>query len=460
MTTIRIPRWAVLVPALALAAGCGDQRARYEHANDAATHVRIDGHIHPSEPHTFVTRAEPPPVTEPFAGVEHLTWELFFERLHTHSPRLAGRIATWQASVARYPQVTSLEDPTLAYSVAPRSIGRGSGNGNEVGQSISLTQPLPWPGRLRDRGETTLADADAQRALIDDEHRHHLVESRAMYAEYWLAGRTLALLGEVRAEIVREQRAADAAATAGGPALPAAEAALALATLDRRLLTARRELAEKTGALNAMLGRAADAALPPPVETLINPTPLPAIDTLKDWAHRLPVVRASEARVREAEARIAQARRDGSPELGISAGWSTMEERDNRFTVGVSTTLPVYRGRRDAAVDEAAATTRAARAALAAAIADSERDVLENRARLVEGEQAIALLRTAAIPAAERALAATRAAYGAGNGTLAELLRARRMLVESRLEEAVERHEYFHRRGYLMDIPPVTGAQP
>jgi outer membrane protein TolC len=325
---------------------------------------------------------------------------------------------------------------------------------------VSLTQPLPWPGRLADRGEAALAGADAQRALVDDEHRHHLVESRAMYAEYWLAGRTLALLTEVRADIVREQRAADAAATAGGPALPAAEAALALATLDRRLLTAHREMAEKAGALNAMLGRAADAALPPPVVELDEPTPLPPVDTLKPWAHRLPVVLAAESRVREAEARIAQARRDGRPELGVSAGWSSMEERDNRFSVGVSTTLPVWRGRRDAAVDEAAADARAARAALAAAVADSERDVLENRARLIEGDQAIALLRSAAIPAAERALAAARAAYAAGNGTLADVLRTRRMLVETRLAEAVERHEYFHRRGYLMDIPPVTGAQP
>jgi outer membrane protein TolC len=64
------------------------------------------------------------------------------------------------------------------------------------------------------------------------------------------------------------------------------------------------------------------------------------------------------------------------------------------------------------------------------------------------------------LPAAERALAAARAAYAAGNGALADLLRARRMLVETRLAEAVERHEYFHRRGYLMDIPPVTGDQP
>lgn len=455
MTTPRITRWAALVPALALMAGCGDQRARYEHANDAATHVRIEGHVHPSEPHAFVARAEAPPVTEPFAGVAVLTWDLFFARLHTHSPQLAGRIATWQAAVARYPQVTSIEDPTLAYSVAPRSIG----SGNELGQSVSLTQPLPWPGRLADRGETALAGADAQRALVDDEHRHHLVESRAMYAEYWLAGRTLALLTEVRADIVREQRAADAAAAAGGPALPAAEAALALATLDRRLLTATREMTEKTAALNAMLGRAADAALPPPVVELDDPTPLPPIDTLKTWSHRLPVVHAAEARVREAEARIAQARRDGRPDLGISAGWSSMEERDNRFTVGVSTTLPVWRGRRDAAVDEAAADARAARAALAAAIADSERDVLENRARLVEGEQGIALLRTAAIPAAERALAAARAAYAASNGSLSDLLRTRRMLAETRLAEAIERHEYFHRRGYLMDIPPV-GEQP
>lgn len=458
MTTPRITRWAALVPALALLAGCGDQRARYEHARDEATHVRIEGHVHPSEPHAFVARAEPPPVTEPFAGAALLSWELFFARLHTHSPQLAGRIASWQAAVARYPQATSLEDPTLAYAIAPRSLGRGSRD--EPGQSVSLTQPLPWPGRLGDRGEAALAGADAQRALVDDEHRHHLVDSRAMYAEYWLAGRTLALLAEARAELVREQRAADAASAAGGPALPAAEAALALAALDRRVLTARRELVEKTAVLNAMLGRAADAALPPPVAELDDPAPLPAVEALKDWAHRLPAVRAAEARVREAEARVAQARRDGRPELGVSAGWSSMEERDHRFTVGVSTTLPVWRGRRDAAVEEAAAEARAARAALAGAIADSERDVLENRARLVEGGEAIALLRSAAIPAAERALAAARAAYAAGNGPLADVLRARRMLVEARLEEAVERHEYFHRRGFLMDIPPVSGDQP
>src|SRR5579884_1576711 len=75
------------------------------------------------EPDTVETLpALPIPRTEPTARIQELSVETLVSQVLTRNPSLAEMTAAWQAARARYPQVTSLEDPTFAATIGPGTI--------------------------------------------------------------------------------------------------------------------------------------------------------------------------------------------------------------------------------------------------------------------------------------------------------------------------------------------------
>ena len=48
--------------------------------------------------------------------------DVLVEQVLARNPTLAQMVAAWQAASARYPQVTSLDDPVFGGTMAPASI--------------------------------------------------------------------------------------------------------------------------------------------------------------------------------------------------------------------------------------------------------------------------------------------------------------------------------------------------
>ena len=61
------------------------------------------------------------------------------------NPTIRAARYSWRAALARYPQVTSLDDPTLGLGAAPRSFGSSS---VDDAPKFDLSQKLPFPELL------------------------------------------------------------------------------------------------------------------------------------------------------------------------------------------------------------------------------------------------------------------------------------------------------------------------
>ncbi len=124
-----------------------------------------------------------------FEGMDNLSVEALIGQVLARNPSLAQMMAAWQAASARYPQVTSLDDPMFRTNLAPAAIGK-LGDGNQ-GYTLELSQKYPWPGKLRLRGENALAEASAAGNGVDDV-RLQLVESaKDAFYEYYLVYRAI-----------------------------------------------------------------------------------------------------------------------------------------------------------------------------------------------------------------------------------------------------------------------------
>jgi outer membrane protein, heavy metal efflux system len=133
--------------------------------------------------------------TMPFADTTVLSADALVEQVLARNPSLTEMVAAYQVASARYPQVTSLDDPMFGVTVGPETIAPDD-KGGEFAYRLEASQKYPWPGKLKLRGEYALAEARAASGDVDD-MRLQLVEStKTAFYDYYLVARALAVNDE------------------------------------------------------------------------------------------------------------------------------------------------------------------------------------------------------------------------------------------------------------------------
>ena len=103
--------------------------------------------------------------------------------------RLAGRAGALPAG-------RRLEDPTFAGSLGPGSFGSDT---VDFAYRVDAAQKVPFPGKLKLRGQAALAEARAAGGDVEDTRLRLIESTRAAFYDYYLVGRAL----EVNAENLR-----------------------------------------------------------------------------------------------------------------------------------------------------------------------------------------------------------------------------------------------------------------
>jgi cobalt-zinc-cadmium efflux system outer membrane protein len=216
-----------------------------------------------------------------------------------------------------------------------------------------------------------------------------------------------------------------------------AQAAVVLVGLERsrlqeRLVTLRSDEERALAALNGAIGRPAST----PVGTLdAGPPPMildPVEVLVATAAEAHPALAQRRAEVRWAEAETRAARAEARPDWLIEGGYMLMPGEAGAWSarVGISwPNAPWSRTRVTAATTAAQARRRAAAARVEAQRLELERAVTERAATVRGLQHRLVVIRTATRPQARHLSEATELAYAGGNGTLADVLDARRRLL-------------------------------
>jgi outer membrane protein TolC len=405
-------------------------------------------------------RAAPAPAAhadDPFAGHAALERRALIEAVLAKNPTLASARWAWRAALARHPQDTALDDPTLEYAVGPRSFGSSS---VDDAHRVVLAQALPFPGKLALRGEIALAEAEA--AARDHEAVRLRLATLAslLFDEHYLLARKLAVNEAHRAHLSELRAIAVARYEAGSASQQdPLEAELAEAELLHREVELRADQRITAERLNVLLHRAPELPLPPPPAALEVLEPAGPKDALLSRAREgRPELHAAEARVRAREAAVALAQREYLPDLRVLGGYDSFwEESDQRPLVGLELNLPLQRARRAAALDEAEASLEAARSE-SLALGDEVRLSVERAlAELAEAHHALQIFRDRMLPAARDRVASARAAFETGQSDFSTVIDAERDLRDAELgyEETVAAVSRRH-----AELARATGALP
>jgi outer membrane protein TolC len=384
--------------------------------------------------------------------------EVLIKEVLARNPSLEQMTAAWQAAAARYPQVTSLDDPMLGLTVAPASIGSSE---VDFGGRIEVSQKLPWPGKLCLKGQAALAEAGAAGADVED-MRLQLVESaRNAFYEYYLVGRALAV-NEEALRLLREfrQNAERRYTTALAPQQDVLQADVELGRQHERQVSLQRMRQVAVARINMLLHLPPDNPQPPPPEQLEPGAPLPPVSALRAIAlGRRPDLKALADRLASAESAVALARREYLPDFEVTAAYDSImgngPTRDLAPQVGVRVNLPVRLDRRRAALMEACARAAQRRAELAGRADQVNFQVQEAYEQVVESDKVVRLYEETILPAARRNVREAQSAYVTGKTPFVSLIEAQRNLVGLRDRSYEARAESLRRRATL---ERVTGG--
>jgi outer membrane protein TolC len=385
-----------------------------------------------------------------------LNVETTVEQVLARNPTLGQMIAAWQAAASRYPQVIALDDPMVAGIIGPASIGS---NEVDFAYRLEASQKLPFPGKLKLRGQAAIAEAAAASHDVDD-WRLQLVESaRNAFYDYYLVGRAITV-NEENLELLSQFRgtADDRFKANQTPQADVLQADVEIGRQRERGLILERMRKVAQARLNTLMHLPPDHPLPPPPKEVKPGEALPPVESLRAQAvSQRPDLRALANRINAEQAALGLAYKEYYPDFELMAAYDAFwqpREKDLRPMLGVRMNLPVQKARRDGTVTEALARIAERRAELDSRIDQVNFQVQEAYEQVLESERAVRLYETL-LPTARRNVEEARAAYTTNRIPFLSLIEAQRSAVDLRDRYYEILADYFRRRATL---ERVTGG--
>jgi outer membrane protein TolC len=354
------------------------------------------------------------------------------------SPGLEAAFLEWRAALERVPVAGALPDPRLAFGWYILEVETRVGPQRA---KLGLVQPVPGPGKLAAKSEVALREAEAAEARYDAAKLDLFNRVEGAYWEHWylakatvIADENLQLLARLEA-VVRRKYTTGAAESSALTRIQ-----VELGKLEDRLTELRDLRAPSAARLNAALGRGSGARLPwPPPEPVARAGEMPAFDALDErMRSRSPELAKASLAVSKAEAVVTLAERSGRPDFAFGLDYvftgdaptGVPDSGADALMIGVSTSLPLARGKYRAA-REAAETARDA----AAKVSEQTTHDLESELRMAlfgyrDASRKIDLYRTALVPKARQALEVVLGSFEADRSTYLDLIDAQRTLLE------------------------------
>ncbi len=335
---------------------------------------------------------------------------------HQQNPALKAARSTALADAERASRMGVLPDPRLTLGLMNRPItGFGTGEAMTMNQA-TVTQMLPWPGKLGLERDQSVHLSRAGALEADEADLQLTAQVTVSYYALASMDRALTVMNRTR-DLLRDFFRVSQSRYASGEGLQqdVLQAQVAIARMSGDIATLEQQREATAARFNALLGRNATE----PVGALVLPAPgdlLPSADSLIAVAlrHR-PALAAASERVQAAHAGYRAARRTLYPDLMLSVGYGQRPQFDDMVSIALGVSLPIWAGKRQLPLRrEMAATQARAEANAQNLYNETWAQLTEQRAEAEQARQLADLYRTAILPQARAAVESALSAYRVG----------------------------------------------
>jgi outer membrane protein, heavy metal efflux system len=366
------------------------------------------------------------------------------------NPRLTGEEATARAAAQRIGPAGALPDPMFTAGVMDLALPHFAFHQTDFTEvDLELSQELPWPGTLGARANAAQAQARSASADVAARRREIVVRTAELYYR-------LRYLVTARATLQQQRRLLATAveiattryATTTAPQSDPLQARVSLARLeadDADLVEQQAKTGAELKALRNVRGPEQISMEPIRPETVVQAQQEGSAggDLTGDSISAHPRLAARRAAIEAAEQTVRAERLGARPDFSVTTRYGARPLGSDFFSAFVGIRLPLWAGRKqNRLADAARAEADAARAALAEETVNLAAELETARAGVGAGEARLRLLTYQVIPSARATVDAVVRSYQVGQAPFLNVIAAEDSLYRAELEAAMVAAEH------------------
>jgi outer membrane protein, heavy metal efflux system len=384
---------------------------------------------------------------------ERPEWRDVLRRALLANGELEAAYFEWAASVARIDQAGGYPNTALSLDFEQMIEGGTFVGDTTVTVGADPMESLAFPPKIYQAGKVATDDARAAGKRFQAKKLDVQRQVLSAWVDYALLAERLRIQQQNLTLLKLINDTAVARVQAGAQQQDLLRAEVEYRRAQNELQAMEAEQPQMRAMLNAMLGRAPDAALAPP-DQLPAPRDFPADDArlLALAADNNPELADLALQTKGRRDALELARLQLIPDFNPFAGFTG----DVSQFVGLGLSIPTFQPAMYGMIKEARADLRRMQALYRQARWDRAARVVAALYSIRNSERQAVLFEQSIVPAAGRIVDNTRQAYAAGTGTFLDLVEAQRTLLEVRLT-AVEARAA--REKSLADLEALIGGE-
>jgi outer membrane protein TolC len=269
-----------------------------------------------------------------------------------NNPQIQAARQGWKAAQQVPTQVSTLPDPQLQLQQvnvgSPRPFA-GYTNSDFAYVGLGVSQDLPYPGKLRLKGEIARREADVSQQQLESVRRSILAATKSAYFQLSYLSKTLGILKGDGELLEQAEKAADARYRSGmGVQQDLLRAQLEQTKLLREITMHHLEVAKAQAQLKELLNRPQSSPDIEPADLSETALPYTYGELLAATKAQNPEIRGAEKMIEKQKLEVDLAHKDFYPDFNVQSMWQRTDPAQFRayymFSVGVR--LPIYRSRK------------------------------------------------------------------------------------------------------------------
>jgi len=250
-----------------------------------------------------------------------------------------------EASAFRVPQEKSLPDPMVGLSL--KNLGFPEFTvGKEVmsGVGLSFSQVIPFPGKLRLKGEIAGKVFERKKEVRNSIVLGVLKDVKTAYFDLYALYKSVAILQEQKALLQKALELTETKYAVGsGVQSEVLKAQVEISRMDEMITPMAEMIKALNARINLLLDLPADSPLGMPQDQGVESLSV-SLEELKNAAEEnSPMVKEASLMVEEGGKMVALARKELSPNFAVGGGWEFKGRLPSMYEVMVGFEIPLYR---------------------------------------------------------------------------------------------------------------------
>jgi len=318
------------------------------------------------------------------------------------------------AMSSRIPQEQVLPDPMVGLDLKNMGFPEFTYGTSEMsGIGISFSQAIPYPGKLKLKGEIAGKAFERQKEVQSSVVQSVLKDIKTAYFELYALHKSIAILSEQRALLEKALELTETKYSVGnGVQSDVLKAKVEISRMDEMIMPMTEMIRSLEARINLLLDFPPDRPLGIPQDQHVENLPLSLEDAKNAAAESSPMIKEASLMVEEGSKMVDLSKKERSPNFVVGGGWEFKGSLPSMWEVMVGFEVPLYRkNKQNKMLEESVARLESSKSGLASTKNDVIFMVTEDYLKARSAESLIKLYREKIIPQASLTVESSLASY-------------------------------------------------